>query len=78
MEKLLLDAFLLFKELDVVYQKNVRPSVFSLEFHHLLLVDGFDVIVGKGLRRNIEDLQIVVVLQKVNAGRVEKVGLPES
>ena len=76
-EELLLRAFLVLQELDVVDQQHVDVAVAAAEAVLLAVPDHVDEVVGELLRADVPDLQAGVQGLRVMPDRVQQVGLAQ-
>ena len=77
-EELLLEAFSLLEELDVVDQQDVDVAVATLEGGVGLVADGVDELVEEVLGRHVAHVVVLVVVVDVVPDGVQQVGLAES
>ncbi len=68
MKEFLLCSFLAGHELHIVQQEDIHGTVFVVELGHLLVANGIDQLVDKGLCTEINDMQRPVLLDLIAHG----------
>ena len=78
MVKLLESAFLAGQKLDIVYQKDVRTAVFSLEIAQAIVSDGVNKLIGKRLGRYICNFTVRVESLGAMTDSLHEMGFTEA
>ena len=78
MKELVLQAFSLLEELNVVDQQDVDFAVSALKRRVRLVADGIDELVEERLAGDVADVVVLIVVVDVVPDGVEQVGLAEA
>ena len=77
-EELVLEAFALLEELDVVDEQGIDLAVATLKCGVGLVADGVDKLVEERLAGDVAHVVVLIVVVDVVANGVQQVGLAET
>ena len=80
MEEFLLRTFLTDNELNIIDQQHINITILITELliSHLLILQGFNQLIGKCLWCNIKNLKVRIILHDKMCNSLHKVGLAKS
>ena len=65
MEQLFLSPFLFLQKVNIIKQQHIRIAVFIFKFMHFIFIYMSDILICKGFRRGIQNLQVGCLIQGI-------------